>query len=74
MYIRLIVEKRVKINGRTDRFGTGGKSWLPVLVRTQSTHCPELLSGATRDEQLRRSQVELGVSISRGNVAPITCA
>jgi len=33
MYIRLIVEKRVKINGRTDRFGTGDKSWLPVLVQ-----------------------------------------
>jgi hypothetical protein len=42
MYIRLIVEKRVKINGRTDRFGTGDKWWLPVLVRTQSGHCPEL--------------------------------
>ena len=42
MYARLIIEKDAEINGRTDRFGTGGRRSPTVLVRAYSGDCPAL--------------------------------
>ena len=48
MYARLIIEKSAKINGRTDRFGTGDWGSPMVLDWAHRGDWPELCSAPTQ--------------------------